>query len=100
MRIAAILLSIVLFFEALYCFLVFTDIPAIKNLREAYISTALSTRTHMWLAEALLPQYMVDEVRMKETLAMQAQSGINSQRPKPTEPLLCTSTPQNPFSSA
>ena len=29
MRIAAILLSIVLFFEFLYCFLVFTDIPVI-----------------------------------------------------------------------
>lgn len=87
MRIAAILLSIVLFFEALYCFLVFTQIPAIKKWREAYISTALSTMTHAWLAEWFLPEYMVEEVRMKEEFAMQAQENLNSQRPKPTDPV-------------
>ncbi len=95
MRIAAILLSIVLFFEALYCFLVFTEIPAIKNLREAYISTALSTMTHAWLAEWFLPEYMVEEVRMKELLAVEFQENMNSQRPKPTEPSQ-TENPENP----
>lgn len=86
MRIAAILLSIILFFEALYCFLVFTNIPSIKYWREAYISTALSTMSHQWLAEWFLPEYMVEEVRAKELLAVESQENMNSQRPKPTEP--------------
>ncbi len=86
MRIAAILLSIILFFEALYCFFVFTEIPTIKYWREAYISTALSTMSHHWLAEWFLPEYMVEEIRVKEALAMQSQENMNSERPKPTEP--------------
>lgn len=46
---AAVLLTIVLALEGLYCFVVFTDIPAIKSLREAYIETAMNTLSHQWL---------------------------------------------------
>ena len=86
MRIAAILLSIVLFFEVLYCYLAFSNNPTIKYWREAYISTALSTMSHQWLAEWFLPEYMVEEIRLKELAAVESQENMNSQRPKPTEP--------------
>ena len=88
-RVIAVLLSIVLFFEALYCFVVFTDIPTIKNLREAYIETALSTLSHRWLADWFLPKYMVDQVQFKMDYLQQRQQDINSDdsdRYKPTEP--------------
>ena len=62
------MLCIVLFFELLYCFLVFTDIPAIKNLRMNFIMTALQTMSHQWIAEVLFPEYMVEEARLIEQL--------------------------------
>ena len=87
MRIAAWILSIIVFFEALYCFLVFTNIPTIKYWREQYIATALSTMTHQWMAEWFLPEYMVEDIRTKKEQAMlqQQQVGV-SQRPTPTAP--------------
>lgn len=85
MKILAILLCIVLFFEALYCFLVFTKIEPIKELREAFIETALSTMSHQWLAEAVLPNYMVEEIRAKDLYLRQKQAEHNSSRPTPTE---------------
>ena len=86
LRIAAVLLSIVLFFEAVYCFLVFTNIPTIKYWREQYIATALSTMSHQWMADWFLPKYMVDDIRDKKELAQQMQSDDVSQRPTPTGP--------------
>ncbi len=86
MKTAAILLSIVLFFELLYCFLVFTDIPFIKYWRDAYISTALETMSHQWLADYFLPEYMVTEARNNRENAMMEQLDVESNRPKPTEP--------------
>ncbi len=84
MRTVAILLCIVLFFELLYCFLVFTDISAISNLRERFIMTALETNSHQWLAEAFFPAYMVDEIKMKRDASKNADDR-ESVRPKPTE---------------
>lgn len=72
-RALAIILSIVLFLESAYCFVVFTDISAIKELREMYIETALSTLSHRWLADWFLPSYMVDQVQYKMDLAKQSQ---------------------------
>ena len=86
MRVAAILLSIVLFFEATYCFLVFTNISTIKYWREQYIATALSTMDHHWLAEWFLPEYMVEDIRDKKQQAQLQQQDNVSQRPVATAP--------------
>ena len=51
LRIAAWILGIALLLECLYCFVVFTNNPTIRSLREAYIETAMSTMSHHWLAE-------------------------------------------------
>lgn len=78
LRVIAILLSLILFIEAAYCFLVFTDISEIKYYREAFIETALSTMTHSWLARYTLPEYMVEHVRQREEYLRKAQEGIVS----------------------
>ena len=72
---AAVLLTIVLALEGLYCFVVFTDIPAIKSLREAYIETAMNTLSHQWLAKWFLPSYMIDEVVARQDQARKDQEG-------------------------
>ena len=86
LRIITILLCIVLFFEAAYCFLVFTDISTIKYWREVYIDTAMSTLSHQWLATAFLPEYMVNNQALKNEYINLAGVGHNSERPKPTDP--------------
>lgn len=86
LRVITILLCIVLFFEALYCFVVFTDNSSIKYQRNAFIDTALSTMSHQWLAKAFLPKYMIDNVSLQRELLAQKQVGNNSSRPAPTTP--------------
>lgn len=86
MKIIAVLLCIVLFFEALYCFVVFTDISLIKNLREAYISTALSTMSHQWLAKLFLPSYQVEQMQARIDYGKEAQNNVISSRPTPAAP--------------
>ncbi len=87
MKIAAVLLSIVLFFELLYCFLVFTDNPTITYWREKYINTALETGKHQWLADYFLPKYMVDEIRnLKEQSMMDQPDSGRPDSPASTAP--------------
>lgn len=62
----------------LYTFVVYTNIPAIKSLREAYIETAMSTLSHHWLAELFFPQDMIDEVMGRVVDAEKEQAGIIS----------------------
>ena len=93
MKIIAVLLCLVLFFEALYCFVVFTKIEPIKDLREAFIETALSTMSHQWLAELTLPKYMVEDIRAKDLYLRQKQAEHNSSRPTPTETVETTTEP-------
>lgn len=80
------MLCIVLFFELLYCFLVFTDIPAIKNLRMNFIITALQTMSHQWIAEVLFPEYMVEEARLIQDMGKLNNDQFISNRPQPTDP--------------
>ena len=86
LRIITILLCVVLFFEAAYCFLVFTDISTIKYWREVYIDTAMSTLSHQWLATSFLPEYMVNNQQLKNEYINLSGVGHNSERPKPTDP--------------
>lgn len=90
LRIFIILLCVLLTLESLYCFLVFTNIPSIKSLREAYIQTAMSTLSHQWLAEWFLPKYMVEDVVARVRQAEADQVGLTSswetQATEPTEP--------------
>ena len=82
-------LSLVLFVELAYCTVIFTDlIPPIAKLRTMYIETAMSTMRHQWLAKALIPGDVVQEVIDRINQAQLNQDGVNSgweDVQKPTE---------------
>lgn len=78
-KLLAVLLALVLFLECAYCVWAFTDwIPALTALREQYIETALGTMNHKWLATALFPGDVVQEVRQRLDADRAAQYGRNS----------------------
>lgn len=63
---------------AMYTFVVYTSVPFVKNLREAYIETAMTTMSHKWLAEWIFPESVIDEVMDKLNAERAAQIGIES----------------------
>lgn len=81
--IVAIILSAL---SMLYLFLVYTNIPAIANLRTMYIETAMSTMTHQWLATAFLPDNVVAEVMRNVHQQFEDNMVAESQLPKESEP--------------
>lgn len=64
--VAAVLLA------AVYCVLVFSNIPFIEKWRTIYIETAMGTMNHQWLATRFLPQTVIDDV-MKGRMAIELQ---------------------------
>lgn len=84
-----VVLSILLVLEVIYCIAIFTNIPFIERLRTMYIKTALSTMNHQWLATALIPKDIVDDVAQRMDNAREEQIGMNSSWEnveKPTSP--------------
>lgn len=55
-------LSFVLLVLMGYLTFVFVPIPFIRNLRDGYIGTAMTTADHQWLATAFIPRAIIDEV--------------------------------------
>lgn len=94
-RTVALILSIVCFLELLYCIAVFSNIPFIKKWRDIYISTAMNTGSHQWLATAFIPQSVVQEVVDREEAARQAQQGLISTW-EPTETTEDSTTESEP----
>ena len=79
LKVAVILLAILLFIECAYCVVIFTDlIPPLATLRSIYIETAMSTMRHQWLAKALIPGDIVQDVIDKTEAGKEAQVGVNS----------------------
>ena len=67
--VAAVLLA------AVYCVLVFSNIPFIEKWRTIYIETAMGTMNHQWLATRFLPQTVIDDV-MKGRMAIELEQGL------------------------
>ena len=79
LKVISILLALILFIELAYCLVIFTDlIPPIAKLRTIYIETAMSTMRHQWLAKALIPGDIVQEVVDRMNQAQADQVGVNS----------------------
>ena len=79
LKILAVLLALILLTECAYCVAVFTDwVPALTELRNQFIETALGTMEHKWLATALFPGDVVREVWEGLEDARLAQEGQNS----------------------
>lgn len=84
-----VILIVVLVLEILYCIAIFSNIPFIVSLRNMYIETAMSTMNNQWLATALIPKDIVDEVVARRDQARADQMGVNStwdDVTKPTNP--------------
>lgn len=77
-RVFVTVISILLILAGLYTFVVYTNIPFIKSLRDAYIETAMTTMTHTWLAEWFFPQSVIDEVMQRMEAEKQSQIGKES----------------------
>lgn len=79
LRTVCVLLALVLFIELAYCLVIFTDlIPPVAKLRSIYIETAMSTMRHQWLAKALIPGDIVQEVIDNINQSKADQVGVNS----------------------
>ena len=74
-----IFFAIVAVLAGLYTFVVYTNIPFIKNLRDAYIETAMQTMSHHWLAEMFFPDDVIAEVMNRVNSATEEQKGIESE---------------------
>ncbi len=74
-KLLAVVLAVL---AALYAFVVWTPLQPIARLRNMYIETALSTMRHQWLATALFPDSVVEQVRQQMKDAVDSQTGLSS----------------------
>ncbi|MBR6676626.1 MAG: phosphodiester glycosidase family protein [Clostridia bacterium] len=61
-KVLAVVMSVVAVLGGLYAFVVYSNIPFIKYWRTIWIETAMTTKSHTWLAEYFFPKDMIDEV--------------------------------------
>ena len=61
-----------------YPFVVYTSNPFVSELRTLWISTAMETMTHQWLATAFFPDDMVSEVVNARKQLFDSQKDIQS----------------------
>ena len=73
-RIAAVLVAMI----TMYCVAVFSEIPVIAKWRTIYIETAMTTKSHQWLAEYFIPGFIIDEVMASTHDALDAQEDLIS----------------------
>ena len=90
LKVVSILLALILFIELAYCLVIFTDlIPPIAKLRSIYIETAMSTMRHQWLAKALIPgdivQEVIDNINQSKADQVQMNSGWEDATEAPPE---------------
>lgn len=74
----SIALAVVLVFEILYFVAVYSDNAFITKWRNIYINTALDTLNHKWLATAIIPPDVIDEVRQQRNQSLMEQEGMES----------------------
>ena len=89
LKILTWILSIILFIECAYCVCIFTDLPVIRDLRNIWISTAMATMNHQWLATALIPgdivQPIIDEMEAERINQVDIESNWGDLTEAPTE---------------
>jgi exopolysaccharide biosynthesis protein len=49
-----------------YYIVAFTEIPGIRELRDTWVETAMTTADHQWLAERFFPQTVIDNIMSKQ----------------------------------
>lgn len=61
-KVLSVFMGLFIFFTALYAVIVYSDIPFIKYWRTIWIETAMTTKSHLWLAEWFFPEDVVNDV--------------------------------------
>ena len=84
-RVIITIVCLLIIFVDMYFRFLYTDVGFIRNLRDAYIETAMSTLSHQWMAEWFFPQDIIDEVMGRVEKAQQDQEGIESDWNKKNE---------------
>lgn len=74
----AVVLIMVLFAEICYFVCVFSKNDFITKWRNIYISTAMETMSHQWLATAIIPREIIDDVMLAQATAKDSQVGLTS----------------------
>ena len=73
-----IAMAVVLFLVISYIFVMYTDNAFISKWRTIYIETAMSTKTHQWLAEWFIPHSVIEEVMENKREELERQRDNNS----------------------
>lgn len=63
---------------AFYLMVLYSGIPFLTNLRDIYVRSAMSTLSHKWLATAIVPSDIIDELMLAQYQSEQAAEGIES----------------------
>lgn len=74
-----LLLLLITLLAAFYLMVLYAPIPALTNLRDTYIRTAMSTLNHKWLATAIIPSEIIDQVMLEDFAAGDAMVGVRSE---------------------
>lgn len=64
-KVLTVFMVLFLSLSGLYAFIVYSKIPFIEYWRTIWIETAMTTKSHLWLAEWFFPQDVVDDVTGK-----------------------------------
>ena len=74
-----LLLLLITLLAAFYLMVLYAPIPVLTNLRDTYIRTAMSTLNHKWLATAIIPSEIIDQVMLEDFAADDAMVGVRSE---------------------
>ena len=69
----------------IYLVFSYSNIPVIRTLRHMAIETSMSTMRHQWVARAIFPDKVVDNVMKSVYLAREGQIGVNTKWNDPIE---------------
>ena len=73
-----LLLVMVTLLSAFYLMVLYAPIPALTNLRDMYVRTAMTTINHKWLATAIVPGDIIDKIVLEDYQADLAMTGVKS----------------------
>ena len=74
----AIILAIVLVIEGMYFMAVYSKNAFITKWRNIYITTAMETMNHQWLATAIIPMDVINEVVGRKEASLESQENMES----------------------
>ena len=74
----AIVLFVILLIEICYFVCIFSRNSFITKWRNIYISTAMETMNHQWLATAIIPESIITDVMTAQATAKDSQVGLTS----------------------